>query len=162
MAAERVTPRSESPWRSGFFVTLGVIVAIIVVLGVFAASPRSSASLQPPWPSSYPFGLGSNGKIAPYSFGWGAGAGTNNSCQFLFVEFNATYPAELWVIPGGASVAIYNGTPYFTAILWFSGPALSARDAIELPHGGGYGIWTANPGPEETWMFVFDETVNCL
>jgi len=161
MAGTRLPSEVKNAWRSAFCVTLGIILAIVVVLGVFAANPRTT-SVQPPWPSSYPFGLGSNGRIAPFSFGWGSGTGTSNNCQFLFVEFNATLPAEIWVIPGGATVVFHNETPYFSSILWFSGPAVSDRDAIELPHGGGYGIWTANPGPEETWLFVSDETEACL
>ena len=83
MAEARRPPSSGNPWRSAFSVAVGVIMAVAVVAGVFAA-PRSTSSLQPPWPSAYPFGLGSNGKIAPDSIGFGEGTGTNNSCLFLF------------------------------------------------------------------------------
>lgn len=160
MPEARPPPNPGDAWRSAFFTVIGVIIAIVVVAGVFA-SPRSSSSIQPPWPSSYPFGLGSNGKIPPYSFGFGEGTETNTSCLFLFVEFNATNPVDVWVIPGGASVVIRNGTPYFTSILWSAGPALTGKNAMELAQGGGYGIWTANPGPTETWVFISQETLPC-
>jgi hypothetical protein len=161
MAEARLPPRTGDAWRPAFFVVVGVVVAIVVVAGVFATL-RSTSSIQPPWPSTYPFGLGSNSEIAPYSVGGGEGYGTNNSCLFLFVEFNASNPVDLWVIPGGASVVNHNGTPYFSSILWSAGPALTGKNAIELAHGGGYGIWTANPGPAETWVFISQETLDCL
>jgi len=160
MASDRSPPRTQNAWRSAFFVALGVVVASTLVIGSSASWPGAS-NLQPPWPSSYPFGLGANGVIAPYSIGFGEGVGTNDSCLFLFVEFNASNPVDIWVIPGGASVVFHNGTPYFSSTLWSVGPALTGKDAIELPQGGGFGIWTANPGPAATWVFISEETESC-
>ena len=159
-----VLPRrnSDATWKSAFFGVVGVIMAIVLVVGVFAAGPRVTSSIQPPWPSSYPFGLGSDGSISPYSFGWAAGTGTNDSCLFLFVEFNASTPVDLWVLPGGSGYVVRNGTPYFSSILWSVGPAMTGRNAIELAHGGGYVIATANPGPTEAWVYVSDETLACV
>jgi hypothetical protein len=160
MADGRAPPRADSVWRSAFFGALGVVVAILLVVGVFQSLPPAS-SVQPPWPSTYPFGLGASGGIDPDSMGWGEGAGTNDSCLFLLVEFNASNPVELWVIPGGAGVVVQNDTPYFSSILWFSGAELTGKNAIELPDGGGYQVWTANPGPVEVFVFISQETVAC-
>lgn len=150
---------SEEAWKSAFFLAIGVTVAVVLLAG---AQVSGSAAIQPAWPSTYPFGLGGHEVIAPYLFGGGTGNPTTDACQFLFVEFNATYPADLWVIPGGAGVVFHNGTPYFSAILWSSGPAVTAKIAIELAHGGGYGIWTANPGPNSTSLYWSAETETCL
>lgn len=150
----------EEPWRSAFFAALGVTVAVLLLVEAQVSGPASPPT-QPAWPSSYPFGQSGQEVIPPHSVGAGVGWGTNESCQYLFVEFNATYPIDLWVTPGNSSVIFHNGTPFFTAILWSVGPATMGKNEIKLAHGGGYGVWTANPGPNETAAYWSDETRAC-
>jgi hypothetical protein len=144
----------------------GLSLGVLLVFGTLGA-PRAftslqPTSLQPPWPASYPFGLGAWGTDGPGQE-WGIGSGGSNStCQYLFVEFNATGPAEINVIPTYSATYNYSEYAPLPTSYWSSPVATGGRDAILTIPETGFQIWAIDPSSEgNVTIYVSDEELPC-